>query len=140
VAEGARFTASLEEALALLAREAPGHFAATRQQLAGRAAVIRLDDDPPRRVSLAGPPPWVTAGAEGAIEVALSRADLDVLLAGDLSLEEAVEGDRLRLRGRLDDLLAFLDALACWLHGALRCPSFPALHHRYRIQETRSPS
>lgn len=135
---------ALKEALILLEREAPRHFWAMGAQLGERAAVIRLGSERPVRVSMAAGPPWVTDGERGDIEIRLSHADLDAFLRGRFTLEEAIESDRLYVRAALDDLLPFFDALACWLHGALRCPSFPALHRRClaasRTKEKRAKS
>jgi hypothetical protein len=128
----------LEQALGLLARDAPLHFAATRAHLDGRAALVRVGDGPARRVCLAQGPPFVTAGLEGALEVALSEADLDAFLRGQVTLEEAVEADRLRVRGSVDDVLRLFDALASWLHGALRCPRLAQLRdQQISVQTTK---
>jgi hypothetical protein len=56
---------------------------------------------------------------------------LIAILQGALAMDDAIEADRLQLRGQLDHLLSFLEALRCWFHGAVRAPSFPALHAEY---------
>ena len=66
-------------------------------------------------------------------------AIVDVL--GGLSLEEAVATERVALRGALDDLVLFHDALLVYLHGAVRCPSFPRLFDEYRrVDSPRVPA
>jgi hypothetical protein len=127
------FARYLEAALDLLQVEAPAHFAATRARMRGRAAAIRVDDAPPLRLCFASGPPWISrrGALTGDIAVAISGRDLDRFLAGELTLEEGLADDRLRIQGDVDQVLDFLDALAAWLHGALRCPSFPTLQRAY---------
>jgi hypothetical protein len=135
-AEGRSFGASLQRALRLLRAEAPVHFAATRERLGPRAVDITVGDEAPVRVHLDGGEPWVVAAAEGAgpaaeVNIGVSRADLSAFLRGELTIEDGVAHGRLSVRGSLDHVLAFLDALSAWLHGALRSPGFPALHRSY---------
>jgi hypothetical protein len=137
-ASAGSFGQYLERALGLLRSESPIHFAATRDRLGPLAVTITVGDEEPVRVCLAGQPPWVlgaqrggeTAGAAG-VAVSVSRSDLDAFLRGEFTIEEGLEADRLAVRGPLDHVLAFLEALSAWLHGALRCPSFPALHRSF---------
>jgi hypothetical protein len=65
------------------------------------------------------------------IRLASDRAAILDVLEGS-SLEEAVVAERVALRGTLDDLVLFHDALLVYLHGAVRCPSFPRLLDEYR--------
>jgi hypothetical protein len=134
-----RFGHYLQQALALLHAESPVHFEATRRRLAGRAILIRIAGDVAVCVHLDGTDTdWVARfdggnrpAAVAAVEIATSRADLESFLRGAFTLEEGLEANRLDVRGALDDVLAFLEALNAWLHGALRCPSFPPLHQRF---------
>jgi len=121
----------LTRALAALAREAPVHFAAMSAALDGRAALVRIGSAAPVRVCLAGAPPWVTSGSDGRVEVSLSPSDLGAFLRGELTIEEGLDADRVAIRGALEDVAGFLDGLACWLHGALRCPPLASLHAEY---------
>jgi hypothetical protein len=125
------FPAYLERALGLVAAEAPVHFAAARDHLGALALVIRVAGSPPLRLFLGTGPPWTAPGSDGDVEAALAPGDLAALLAGELTIEEAVGCDRLSIRGELDRVLPFLDALGAWLHGALRSPSLPHLHRQY---------
>jgi hypothetical protein len=120
----------LEQALALVAREAPVHFAAMRARLGARTAGVRVGDEPPLHVSLVGAPPWVRAEAPAPadLHLALTRATLARLLRGEASIEEAILDETLGARGEVPALLAFFEALSSWLHGAMRAPSLPQLH------------
>ncbi len=134
-ARGAELRGQLEQALALVAAEAPVQFAAFRGQLGGRAAMIRVGDAAALRLCVANDPPWVELMADGdahvgAIELSLSEPTLSRLLRGQCSLEEAILDGTLSAKGELADLLAFFDALTSWLHGAFRSPSLPKLHQR----------
>jgi hypothetical protein len=127
----ARFGQDLETSLEALAKEAPAHFLAVERHLAGRSVTIAVGGAPPVRVQLQGAPPWVHPGAEGDVSVAIAQRDLDALVAGAITIEDALWSQRLSLRGRLDDVLAFMDGLTAWLHGALRAPSLSELHRAY---------
>jgi hypothetical protein len=131
---GEELRAQLEEALSVVAAEAPAQFAAMRAQLGTRAALIRVGSSPALRVCVAHDPPWVERatdeGARAAIELALSETALSRLLRGRSSIEEAILNESLSVRGEVADLLAFFEGLAAWLHGALRSPSLPTLHQR----------
>jgi hypothetical protein len=125
------FPRYLEASLEILGSEAPLHLAAIRDRLAGRSVVLRIGTAEPVRICLRGQPPFVHRGAEGEIQVGVSVRDLECFLRGQLTLEEAIETNRLTVRAQLDDLLPALDGLSAWLHGCLRSSSSPALHGRY---------
>lgn len=125
------FFAYLQQALTLLSVETPLHFAAVRQRLGTRAVSIQIGNAEPSRLCLGHGPPWLTREVAADVEVSLSQADLDAFLRGQLTLEQGLEESRLAVRGKLDDVLSALEALQCWLHGALRSPSVPALHRLY---------
>lgn len=125
-----RFAAFLDHSLRLLAREAPRSFAAVRDRLRGVAAAIELDRQTPVRVQLDAEP-WVARSEAGEVRAEVDGTDLARLLRGELTIEAAVRDERLHLRGSLEHLLGFLDGLESWIHGAVRCPSFPALYREF---------
>ena len=127
---GAALPEYVEASLKVLEREAPVHFAAVKSRLGGLTALIRVDDATPFRLDLASMP-WVGSAAVGDVDVGLSPVDIESLLTGALTIEEAITDDRLLVRGELDHVLDFLDALGAWLHGAIRAPSMPALSAKY---------
>lgn len=61
------------------------------------------------------------------VHIHLGPSCVHSLLTGGATVEEALLGGRLDLRGELDDLLALARAVHLFAHGALRCPSMPAL-------------
>ena len=134
------FAEQLEEALALVARESPLHFTALRRQLGDLAAVLRVGQADPVRVSVADEPPWVEHGSEGHIALALAEPGLARLLLGEMTIEEGILDGHLEAKGEVGHLLAFFDALGSWLHGALRCPSMPELHARCLATLSRAPN
>jgi hypothetical protein len=132
----ASFAEYLARALDLLAVEAPSHFQAMRVRLGPLSLLIRIGAEAPVAVRLARPAPWVerrdsAAHAQEHVDIAVSRSDLAGFLRGEFTIEEGLDQGRLAIRGDLDHVLACLDALAAWLHGAFRSPSFPRLHRRY---------
>ena len=125
-----RFAAFLARALQLLAHDTPEHLARVRAQLHGLAVQITIGEHTPLRVQL-DVAPWIGPAAHAEVQVALSEHDLIAVLAGQLTIERALELDRLLLRGELPHLDQFFTALDTWLHGAVRSQSMPALFDEY---------
>ena len=126
----------VEEAMSVLARESPVHLAAVAKELGALTVSIRVDDTPPFGMSFAGGPPWVRTIAAADVEVAMTTREVDDLLAGAVTVDDAVLADRLAVRGDAAHVLRFLDALRYWLHGALRSPSMPRLRDTVLAETT----
>ncbi len=129
---GDSFVRLLGESLALLDAHVPHAVSAMRRQLGSMAVVIAVDDQV-ASVSMHRHPP-VLRGDRGSapVDVHLPRTVFDDLLDGRLSTLDALRLDRLWMRGELTDLVAFHGALQSYVHGAVRCPGFPALLRRWR--------
>ena len=125
-----RFGEYLDRSIDLLRRRCPVHFAAARDAMRGRSAVIRVAGEPAIQARFDAPP-WVIGGETGDVHIELLPIDLAVLLRGEATLEEATEDGRLRVRGDIDDLADLRDALDAWLHGAFRYPAFARMHRAY---------
>jgi hypothetical protein len=71
----------------------------------------------------------VTEGGDDAAgaRVATSRAAIIDVLDAVVSLSEAVESDRVVVRGSLDDIVRAHDALLAYAHAAVRARSIPGL-------------
>ncbi len=114
------------DALACLARECPPAHARLRAALGDR----RL------RVELAGEELDIVGGEVVApadtpvLELASDARTLHDVLLGELDVLDAVVGERVRVRGAVDDVIAATTAMEAFLAGALRCPSMPALLER----------
>jgi hypothetical protein len=61
-----------------------------------------------------------------------SGRDIIALLDGEATLLGSALADRLRLRGRAEDLVVFHDALMVYLGAAVRAPGFVGLRARFR--------
>lgn len=120
----------------VLARESPAHLSAVANELGALTVSIRVDDTPAFGMSFAGGPPWVRVIAAADVEVAMTTREVDDLLAGAVTVDEAVLADRLAVRGDATHVLRFLDALRHWLHGALRSPSMPRLRDTVLAETT----
>jgi hypothetical protein len=70
-------------------------------------------------------------GAPGgaAVRVRASWGAVRELLDGRRALAEAVESDRVRVDGTLDDVVRAHDVLLAYAHAAVRAPSGPGLLH-----------
>lgn len=70
-------------------------------------------------------------GGPAALDLGLSKQTILDLVEGRISFDEAIWSDALALRGSVDELASFFDALLVYLGAAVRCPSFPDLFDRY---------
>ena len=130
----------LEAAMSSLSHESPAHLSAMQQTLRDLRAVVRVDGAPPFSVCVGAGHAWVDRRlAQGDVEVTMEESALTDLLLGRLTMEEGVLNDRVFVRGSLDTLLKFLEGWAEWLHGALRCPSMPAVHRQLLAMEVGRP-
>ncbi|WP_437968043.1 hypothetical protein WMF04_01520 [Sorangium sp. So ce260] len=130
----------LAESFAALAAELPEAHARVAARLAGLPVAIRVDGERFVVEGDGGAARVRAAGAEeepaAAVRVATSRrAILDVIDARR-SLAEAVLADEVEVAGALERLVAAREALIAYVHGAVRCPSFPALLERFRRSAT----
>jgi hypothetical protein len=78
-------------------------------------------------------------GRPAALDLGLSKQTVLDLVEGRISIDEAIWTDALALRGSVDELASFFDALLVYLRAAVRCPSFPDLFDRYRQGRPDSP-
>lgn len=123
------FGSYLESSLIVLEREAPGLFARLREQMGTSQVGITIGDEATVCVCFAAGKPWVRlAHQDTSVVASVSDEGLRELLRGDTTIEEAVAAEKLEIRGPLDSVLSLLESLNLWLHGAVRCPSLPALH------------
>ena len=51
---------------------------------------------------------------------------------GELTIMGAVLAEELEVKAAVDDLLRLERSVNCYLRGAVRCPSFPALLDQFR--------
>ena len=70
-------------------------------------------------------------GSAGA-RVATSRAAIVGVLDDEVSLAEAVESDRVVIRGSFDDVVRAHDVLLAYVHAAVRAASVPGLLTAWR--------
>jgi hypothetical protein len=56
------------------------------------------------------------------------------LIDAKFTLEHAILHDLIHVRGAMRDVIVFYDALRLYIHGAVRCPSFPKLLSDYRYR------
>ncbi len=66
------------------------------------------------------------------LELHTTRQTILDVIDAHLAPHEAILADAILLRGAIEDLAAFYDGLLTYVHGAVRCPSFPALLDRFR--------
>jgi hypothetical protein len=128
----ARFADFLAASLELLERECPAAHAAMCGALSDRALRLTVDGEAvvviftARRASIAA------AARHCSVEVCTSRRTIIDLVDAKAALLDAVLHEALSLRGAPSELLAFLDGLRAYLHGAVRAPSFAPLLRRFR--------
>jgi len=127
----ARFAPFLHRSFAALRVEVPDIYAETCRRMAPRSVRIETDGEAVH-MSFEKSAVRFDADSGATIDVRTSRDAILALVAGEITLAQAVLDDALWLRGEADDLLAFHDGLMAYLHGAIRAPSFPALLRDYR--------
>lgn len=128
--------AALERSLALLAHERPTNAARFVRAMTGLRARVHVDDED-----------FVVIGDGRAVRVlrdeAAPRVDVDVelrvrrsalleVLDARRSLAQALRDGGLEVHGPLETIFRLRAALLAYVHGAVRCRSFPALLERYR--------
>jgi hypothetical protein len=125
----------MAEAVAVLLRRSLAHLASevpsAYRHLLGVLGplVIELDVDGERFALWAGPRVEVVDGPapEAGARIAIPRTTVIDVLDAKVALSEAVESDRITVRGSLDDVLRAHDTLIAYAHAAVRAPSVPAL-------------
>lgn len=126
------FAFFLGRSLDALARELPAIYLTMCATLAPREVSIRVDGELVSVLCGADQARLLAVPEQPAVEVVTSRAAIVDLIDARSTLVESVLADRVRLRGKLDDLVAFHDGLIVYLHGAVRGPSFPDLLRQFR--------
>src|SRR5438132_864647 len=66
------------------------------------------------------------------VSVCTTRAAVQAVLAGRRRLADAVRADEVRVEGRLPDLVALLEALEAFVHGAVRCDKIARLYDDFQ--------
>lgn len=126
----------LAESFAVLALELPAAWARFCRSLEGRWIELNVDEE---RFAVRFTPGRADVGRAGdasdaapdAIIATSRRTILDVLDAR-LTLREAVLGDRLQVVAPLSMMEPLHEGILAYVHGGVRCPSFPFLLTRFR--------
>lgn len=124
----------LAESFRSLSREQPGLHARMCKQLQYRVVEARVDAE---RFFLCFTPDAArvqAAGRPADARILTGRRALADVLGARLSLTEAVLTDALEVVGPLASLMALHEGLVTYVHGAVRCPSFPSLLARLRAE------
>jgi hypothetical protein len=117
--------------LATLQAELPSGYAAMAEALGRRDVDVDVDGE---RLAICGNARHLAIADAAINPTAYARASNDALRAilnGSHSLESAVLAELIELRGPLDDLVAFYEALKAYFNAAVRCPSFAGLLAEY---------
>jgi hypothetical protein len=128
------FAVFLRRALDLFARELPWAYEAMCKTLAGREVRIHVDPSPLGVRAIGDVLHVHLDECSPAVECTASHEAVIALIDARTTLTQAVLDDQISLRGSVDDLLAFHDALMQFVGGAVRSPSFPRLLRDYRAQ------
>jgi hypothetical protein len=129
----------LGESFAVLAAELPAAHARMCARLAGRRVDLRVDGE--RFVAaFDGGQASVRACAADEepaadVRVVTGRGAILAVIDAERSLAEAVIAGEVHVVGDLDRLVEAHLALVAYVHGAVRCPSFPALLGRFRAMK-----
>lgn len=126
------------ESFAALGREVPEAHLRIRTQLAGLS--VRVDVDRERFALAFSSDAVDVAATQNSVDahVVTSRAGIEALVDGDTAVAAAVLEDRLRVVAPLEVLVRLQEGLRLYVHGAVRCASFPKLLQRFRTLESDS--
>ena len=104
----------------------------TCRALAGRSVQIEIDSPAVLARFSASAVSVSDADAAGDLTLGTDKSTVFDLIDGKLTLLEAVRSERMQLRGSVESVADFHDALMIYLDGAVRSPSFPDLLTDYR--------
>jgi len=124
------FRSYLEKSFETMRVQSPGHLEAFRSSFGGLCVRIRVGDEA-LRVEPTGGTAWTKDDGDAHVTVAIGSDTLARILEGHATIEQCVWDGTLSIRGRIDDVLRFHDALRLWINGALRCYDFPRLYEGY---------
>ena len=132
------FASFLSRSLQLLAAEASGAHQRLTIALAGRA--LRITVDAPPAVLRFGEQgfDWIDEHQPADMDLRVDRQTLLDLIDARIALVESILQDRFHLRGPVEAIEWFYDALLIYLDGAVRCPSFPGLLAEFRAKTAQS--
>jgi hypothetical protein len=126
----------LRESFAVLAAELPDAHARLCARLAGSAVELSVDGERFVAVFAGGEArveePPVGEETAAAVRVATGRRAILAVIDAERSLADAVLAGEVHVVGDLAPLVEAHHALLTYVHGAVRCPSFPALLARFR--------
>lgn len=127
----------LAESFSMLSREVPEAFVRMCARLEGKAVWIEVDEE--RFVvevrggaALVRAPGGEGGEAGGDASIATSKRAICDVIDARTSLADAVIADEVRAVAPLARLVEVLGGLSMYVHGAVRCPSFPRLLERFR--------
>jgi hypothetical protein len=69
------------------------------------------------------------------VSIRTSRATIRDVLAARSTLRDALNDDELRAAGRMSDLVAVLEALEAFVHGAVRCDAIAQLYREFQSEK-----
>lgn len=127
-----RFAALVETSFVVLLKECPEAYSRICQRLNTREVHLKVDDEivsisfQPESAHVLNAPQQPTVYFESTRQIILDLVDARI------TLEHAITRDLIHVRGKMNDLIDFYEALQFYVHGAVRCVSFPALLADYR--------
>ncbi|QSQ27928.1 sterol-binding-like protein [Pyxidicoccus parkwayensis] len=122
----------LAESFTALAREQPALHSRMCTQLAGRRLEVCVGTERFHLAFTADRARVEPVGPEADALLLTGRNVIGDVLDARLSLTHAVLTDALEVMGTLPSLMALHEGLVTYVHGAVRCPSFPSLLSRLR--------
>lgn len=130
--ENRSFTACVTRSFDTLRQECPEAYLRACGFLVGLRVALEVDGEnvvlevSRERIDI------VPVGTPADICASTTRTTIDDLYQGHSTTEHAILSDAVLLKGSIDNLARFHDALLDYVRGAVRCPSFPALMAAYR--------
>ena len=127
----------LAQSMRVLENEAPGRYQSLTMALGGMQAQLTADGSA-RVVRFEGSR-FVLKNESGDVDVDVVFTSDTILglIDGELSLEEAINNETLWIRGAVEIVEQFYDAVLVYVDGAIRSPGFLNLLKDFRRQQLR---
>jgi hypothetical protein len=122
----------LSRAFDAVRRDCPGAHAEVARRLTGVTVRLSVDDEVFGVDVHEGAPQVRPPDGSPTVSIGTTRAVVGDVLAGHRGLTDAVRADDVRATGSLAHLVAVLEALEAFVHGAVRSREAPRLYDEFQ--------
>ena len=122
----------IETSLSTLKQECPTAYNKMCQLLTPREIAMEIDSEVMHLVFAADNVSMTRDPGSAPVRFQTTQPTILNLVDAHTTFNEAVLDGRIQLFGQINDIADFYEGFLLYLHGAVRCPSFPALLEQFR--------